>query len=82
MMICAQIFVFKDETPGGGGYSHFFSSYVGLDPASNKYPQNIWIIRHTPPPPKKKNEFFATPKNTPVLYIDLKKGHKMHINYP
>ena len=52
----------------GGGYSHFFQ-YVGLEPASPDYPQNIRNIRHTP------NTFlyFSKPKSFNIMYIDLKK---------
>ena len=40
-----------------GGYSHFFSLYVGLGPASTVYPKNIRNIKR----PIKIFENFATP---------------------
>ena len=66
--------------PGeGGGYSHFFF-IRRLGPS----------IYRSPPPPKKKEfqepknifEILATPQNTPILYLGLKKDQKMHRNDP
>ena len=67
--------------PQGGGvgrYSHFFI-ILWLGPS----------IYRTPPPPQKKREFqeppkifeiLATPpKNTPIMYLDLKKDPKMQM---
>ena len=51
---------------GGGGYSHF-SAYVGSGPASTT--RHIRNFKH----PQKIFEILATPKNTPILYLDLKK---------
>ena len=67
-------------TPGGGGGGTLvFSAYVGLDPASTVHPQkNIRNFRH----PKKILEILATPKNIPILYLDLKKDPKLHRNDP
>ena len=46
-----------------------FSKYLGLDPASTLYPQNIRNIRHT----QNIFEFERPKKHFPNLYIDLKK---------
>ena len=53
----------------GGGGTIIFSAYIGSDPASTVHPKkyqefqalqkNIWNL--------------ATPKNIPILYLDLKK---------
>ena len=61
--------------PGGGGgwYSHF-SSYVGSRPASTVHPQKYQEFQAPPPPPQKKIiEILASPKISPILYLDLKK---------
>ena len=55
--------------PRGGG-TLFFSAYVGLDPASTVHPKKISGISSTQ---KKIFEILATPKNIPILYLDLKK---------
>ena len=56
------------EPQGGGGHFHFFS-YVGSGLVSTIHPQKISGIQ-TPP---KIFEILPTPKNTPILYLDLKK---------
>ena len=64
---------------GGGGGTLIFSAYVGSDPASTIHPQkNIRNFKH----PKKIFEILATPKNIPILYLDLKKDPKLHRNDP
>ena len=61
------------------GSTLIFSSYVGSDPAFTVHPQkNIRKIKH----PKKIFEILATPKNIPILYLDLKKDPKMHRTDP
>ena len=55
---------------GGGGGTLIFSAYVGSDPTSTVHPpKNIRNFKH----PKKIFEILATPKNIPILYLDLKK---------
>ena len=54
---------------GVGGLSHFFSSYVGSGPASTVHPTKISGTSSTPK------------KNSPILYLDLKKDLKMTPKY-
>ena len=46
----------------------YFSSYVRSGPASTVHPQKILGILSTPP---NKNEILATPKISPILYLNL-----------
>ena len=57
----------SSQGAGGGGGTLFFSAYVGSDPASTVHPKKISEISNTP------KKYFATPKNNPILYINLKK---------
>ena len=67
-----------DHIPGGGGYSYFFI-IRRLGPSIYRSPpKNIRNFMH----PKKVFEILATPKNIPILYLDLKKDSKMHRNDP
>ena len=52
----------------GGGGTLIFSTYVGSDPASTVHPKKYQEFQA----PKKKFEILATPKNIPILYLDLK----------
>ena len=47
------------QPQGGGGGTLIFSSYVGSGPASTVHPKKIF-------------EILATPKISPILYLDLK----------
>ena len=74
--LCNHIFLYRVTqlakiTPRrGGGGTLIFSAYVGSDPASTVHPpKNIRNFKH----PKKIFEILATPKNIPILYLDLKK---------
>ena len=62
--------VYSPRGGGGGGGTLTFSSYIGLDPASSVYKKNISEISGIT---QKIFEILATPKNIPILYIDLKK---------
>ena len=53
--------------PQGG--TLIFSAYVGSDPVSTVHQKKISEISSTP----KIFEILATPKNIPILYLDLKK---------
>ena len=64
---------------GGGGGTLIFSSYVGSGLASTVHPLKKQKKIQEPP---KIFEMLATPQNTPILYIDLKKDPKMHRNDP
>ena len=55
--------------PGGGGGTLIFSAYVGSDPASTVHPKKYQEFQA----PQKIFEILATPKNIPILYLDLKK---------
>ena len=58
------------STPGGGGWGYSqFSSYVGLGSTSTVHPKKYQEIQA----PQKIFEILATPKNIPILYLDLKK---------
>ena len=56
----------------GGGYSQFFSSYIGSAQSSTVYPQKISGISSIP---KYMFQILAYPQNIFLFYIDLKK-HK------
>ena len=63
---------------GGGGYSNFFR-IRRLGPSIYcSTPKNIRKFKH----PKKIFEIFATQKNIPILYLDLKKDPKLNRNDP
>ena len=55
---------------GGLGGTIILSSYVGLNPASTVYQKNLIPGNQAP---QKIFGIFATPKNIPILYINLKK---------
>ena len=72
------------QSQGGGGVGGVLSFFFSrLGPS---------IYRSPPTPPEKKQQEFqeppkifeilATPKNIPILYLDLKKDPKMHRNDP
>ena len=63
-------------SPRGG--TLIFSSNVGSDPASTVHPQKISGISSTP----KNIKILATPKNTQICTLTLKKDPKMHRNDP
>ena len=52
------------SSPGGGGGTLSFSSYIGLDPVSAVYPHKISGISGIS---KIIFEIIATPKNIPIL---------------
>ena len=65
--------------PGGGGGYSYFSRIRRLGPSIYRSPsKNIWNFKY----PKKIFEILATPKNIPILYLDLKKDPKLHRNDP
>ena len=55
-----------------------FSAYVGSDPASTIHPKKYQEFQT----PQKIFEILATPKNIPILYLDIKKDPKLHRNDP
>ena len=63
------------------GYSHLLFIHR-LGPSIYRSPsKNIRNFKYPPPPQKKKkSQILATPKNIPILYLDLKKYPKMHRN--
>ena len=63
--------------PQGGGVLNFFR-IRRLGPSIYRSPPKISGISSTP----KIFEILATPKNNPILYIDLKKDPKEHRNDP
>ena len=76
-LIIAHSGVSREIRSQGG--TLIFSAYVGSDPASTVHPKkNIRNFKH----PKKIFEIVATPKNIPILYLDLKKDPKLHRNDP
>ena len=62
----------------GGGGTLIFSAYLGSDPASTVHPKKYQEFQA----PQKIFEILATPKNIPILYLDLKKDPKLHRNDP
>ena len=65
------------ERRGGGREGTLiFSAYVGSDPASAVHPKKYQEFQA----PQKIFEILATPKNIPILYLDLKKDPKLHRN--
>ena len=61
------------------GSTLIFSSYVGSDPASTVHPKKYQEFQA----PQKNIKILATPRNIPILYIDLKKKDpKMNRNDP
>ena len=64
---------------GGGGVTLIFFLIRRLGPSIYRSPQKI--IRNFKHP-KKIFEILVTPKNIPILYLDLKKDPKLHRNDP
>ena len=59
------------QTPGRGGGTLIFSSYVGSGSASTIHPQKYQEFQA----PQKTFDILATQKISPILYPDLKKRH-------
>ena len=68
----------RDVPRAQGGDTQIFFVYVGSDPASTVHPPKNQEFQA----PQKIFEILATPKNIPILYLDLKKDPKMHRNGP
>ena len=60
------------------GYPNFFRIHRLGPIIYRSPPKNIRNFKH----PKKIFEILATPKNIPILYLDLKKDPKLHRNDP